>query len=84
MVQQQSIVQISDTHFGTDVSQVKEELIKAINRINPSVLIWSGDITQRARSNQFKAAKAFLDQLDYGHLVCVPGNHDIPLFNLVA
>ena len=42
----------------------------------------SGDLTQRARSHQFVEAKHFLDRLTYPQVV-VPGNHDVPLYNVL-
>jgi 3',5'-cyclic AMP phosphodiesterase CpdA len=47
------------------------------------LLVLSGDITQRARSAQFRAARVFTDSLRLP-LLAIPGNHDIPLFNLAA
>jgi 3',5'-cyclic AMP phosphodiesterase CpdA len=46
-------------------------------------VVLSGDITQRARPAQFHAARAFADRLG-APVVAVPGNHDIPLFDLWA
>jgi len=43
--------------------------------------VLSGDITQRARPAQFRAARAFTDRLGVP-VLAVPGNHDIPLFDL--
>jgi 3',5'-cyclic AMP phosphodiesterase CpdA len=43
----------------------------------------SGDLTQRARRAQFRAARDFLDALP-APLVVVPGNHDVPLYNVFA
>ena len=51
--------------------------------LSPSVVAVSGDLTQRARRSQFRRARAFLDALPFPHIV-VPGNHDVPLFNLFA
>jgi len=48
------------------------------------VVVLSGDITQRARSHQFAAARAFCDSLQVPHLLTLPGNHDIPLYNIAA
>ncbi len=41
----------------------------------------SGDITQRARYQQFYKCRQFLDSLNIPYLV-VPGNHDIPLYHV--
>ncbi|MDQ3776050.1 MAG: hypothetical protein M3461_17705 [Pseudomonadota bacterium] len=43
----------------------------------------SGDLTERARSGQFKAARAFLEAL-CARWIVVPGNHHLPLYNLFA
>jgi 3',5'-cyclic AMP phosphodiesterase CpdA len=43
--------------------------------------VLSGDITQRARRSQFRSARAFVDRLG-APLLAIPGNHDIPLFDL--
>ena len=43
----------------------------------------SGDFTRRARRGQFRDVRRFLDRPSYPQLV-VPGNHDVPLFNLAA
>jgi len=40
-------------------------------------------LTQRARSHQFREARAFLDALPQPQIV-VPGNHDVPLHNVFA
>jgi 3',5'-cyclic AMP phosphodiesterase CpdA len=44
-------------------------------------VVVSGDLTQRAKSAQFEAARAWLDTLP-GPQIIVPGNHDISLYNL--
>jgi 3',5'-cyclic AMP phosphodiesterase CpdA len=48
----------------------------------PDVTVVSGDLSQRARTREFTAARAFLDRLP-GPLVVVPGNHDVPLYDLL-
>jgi 3',5'-cyclic AMP phosphodiesterase CpdA len=78
------IVQVSDTHFGTEVEPVLVALRNLVELEQPVLVIVSGDITQRARRSQFRAARSFIDQLTAGRVLVVPGNHDIPLFNLFA
>jgi 3',5'-cyclic AMP phosphodiesterase CpdA len=46
------------------------------------VIAVSGDLTQRARNVQFASARAFLDTLT-APLVVVPGNHDVPLYDVI-
>nr|WP_315489965.1 metallophosphoesterase [uncultured Rhodoferax sp.] len=77
------LLQISDTHFGTEQPLVAEALVALARQQRPDLLVLSGDITQRARPAQFKAARAFMDRLD-APMLAVPGNHDIPLFDLWA
>lgn len=77
------LLQISDTHFGTEQPQVVEALFALATRQRPQLVVLSGDITQRARPAQFLAAKAFADRLG-APVLAIPGNHDIPLFDLWA
>src|SRR6267378_5163847 len=78
-----SIVHLSDIHFGRVDAAVVGPLIETINKIAPDVVAVSGDLTQRARAHQFKQARAFLDSLPKPQIV-VPGNHDVPLHNVLA
>lgn len=78
-----TLLQISDTHFGTDQAPVAEALIGLARRMRPDVVVLSGDITQRARRAQFRAARTFADRLG-APVLAIPGNHDIPLFDLWA
>ncbi|MGB8507421.1 MAG: metallophosphoesterase [Pyrinomonadaceae bacterium] len=75
------LVHLSDLHFGRVDEAVVGPLIAIVNESAPDVLVVSGDLTQRARSEQFKEARAFLDALPFPQIV-VPGNHDIPLHNV--
>jgi 3',5'-cyclic AMP phosphodiesterase CpdA len=50
--------------------------------MRPDLVAISGDLTQRARRREFQKARAFLDRLQAPVLV-VPGNHDIPLYDVV-
>lgn len=77
------VLQISDPHFGTERPQVLQALVRFAREQQPKVTLLSGDITQRARRRQFDAAGAFVRQLPEP-VLAVPGNHDIPLFNLPA
>ena len=78
-----TIVHLSDLHFGRLDERIIAPLVDRIAQIKPDLIAISGDLTQRARPHQFQEAQAFLNQLRYPTLV-VPGNHDVPLFNLAA
>ena len=75
------IVHLSDLHFGRIDHPLLDPLIAVINATEPHLVAVSGDLTQRARSEQFQEAKAFLDRISFPRLV-VPGNHDISLHNV--
>jgi 3',5'-cyclic AMP phosphodiesterase CpdA len=77
-----SIAHLSDTHFGTEIPAVADALRKALESLRPELALVTGDITQRARPHQFAAARAFLQRLPVPATIVMPGNHDIPLFNL--
>ena len=77
------LVHLSDLHFGRIRSPLVEPLIDAVRQMHPSVIAVSGDLTQRARRGQFRDARAFLERLPAPRIV-VPGNHDVPLYNLFA
>jgi 3',5'-cyclic AMP phosphodiesterase CpdA len=76
-----TIVHLSDIHFGSIDEALMAPLVDAIGEAKPDLVAVSGDLTQRARSHQFKAARAFLDVLPAPQIV-VPGNHDVPLHNV--
>jgi 3',5'-cyclic AMP phosphodiesterase CpdA len=78
-----TIIHLSDLHFGALDERLVAPLLQAVNAAAPDLVAISGDLTQRARRRQFAQARAFLDQLRCPTLV-VPGNHDIPLFDLVT
>ena len=76
------LVHLSDTHFGTERPELVRAVEKAILAIKPDIVTISGDITQRALVSQFQAAKSFLDALPADLKFVIPGNHDIPLYNV--
>jgi 3',5'-cyclic AMP phosphodiesterase CpdA len=78
------LLHISDTHFGTEQPEVVEALLRLTDTHRPELVVLSGDITQRARRSQFRAAREFVDRLNTPSTLAIPGNHDIPLFNLAA
>jgi 3',5'-cyclic AMP phosphodiesterase CpdA len=76
-----TLVHLSDLHFGRVDETLLAPLRELVERIAPDVVVVSGDLTQRAKSEEFEQARAFLDTLP-GPQIVVPGNHDISLYNL--
>ncbi|MFZ0325519.1 MAG: metallophosphoesterase [Actinomycetes bacterium] len=77
------VAQVSDIHLGSDEQHVADGLLRDLHEQDPTMTVVSGDLTMRARSHQFEAARAYLDQLPQP-LIVVPGNHDIPLYDVVT
>ncbi len=78
-----TIVHLSDLHFGRVDQDLLRPLQELVTKLAPDVVVVSGDLTQRAKTEEFKAARAWLDTLP-GPQIVVPGNHDIPLYNVAS
>lgn len=76
-----TIAQISDLHFGRHHINVAEDLLASVSRNAPDLVAISGDFTQRARHAEFAEAQRFLGRIPQPKLL-VPGNHDVPLYNV--
>ncbi|MEO8082131.1 MAG: metallophosphoesterase family protein [Caldimonas sp.] len=76
-----TLVHISDLHFGRVDAALLDPLVARIAGIGPDAVVVSGDLTQRARADEFRQARAFLDRLPAPRIV-VPGNHDVPLYRV--
>ncbi|ETX14332.1 phospodiesterase [Roseivivax halodurans JCM 10272] len=77
------MVHLSDLHFGRDRPELLQPLIDEVNGAGADLVVVSGDLTQRARHEQFRSARAFLDRLT-APVLAIPGNHDTPLDNLAV
>lgn len=77
------IVHLSDLHFGRVDEALLGPLEESVTAAKPSLVAVSGDLTQRARTQQFEEARAFLDRLPEPQIV-VPGNHDVPLWDVYS
>jgi len=79
------LIHISDLHFGAHDERLVEAVEQRIHEAEPDVVVISGDLTQRARTDQFKDACRFLERLrEAGHeVLAVPGNHDVPLYDVL-
>ena len=80
------IAHLSDIHFGAHDPAIVEATHQWLIAHHPDLIIISGDLTQRARVNQFVQAAAYIDRLRAAGLtlLVVPGNHDVPLYDVVT
>jgi 3',5'-cyclic AMP phosphodiesterase CpdA len=79
-----TVVQLSDLHFGAHDQKVVDATEAWLLAHRPDLVIISGDFTQRARVEQFRLASAYLNRLraDGFAVLAVPGNHDVPLYDI--
>jgi 3',5'-cyclic AMP phosphodiesterase CpdA len=77
-----TLVHLSDLHFGRVDPALLAPLAQAIAGLQPDLVVVSGDFTQRARTAQFRDAAQWLSTLPQPQLL-VPGNHDIPLYDVL-
>jgi 3',5'-cyclic AMP phosphodiesterase CpdA len=78
-----TILHVSDLHFGPPyLTHVGEALLRIAPALAADVIVISGDLTQRAKRDQFAAARRFLERLPSAPQVVVPGNHDVPLYRV--
>lgn len=76
-----SLIHLSDLHFGRIDANVLHKLESFIEVKKPDLVILTGDLTQRAKKKEFADAREFLGRLAPPVFV-IPGNHDVPLYNL--
>jgi len=76
-----TVVHLSDLHFGRVDEVLLDPLTACVEALAPDVVVVSGDLTQRAKNAQFEQASRFLARLPRPQVV-VPGNHDVPLYNV--
>ena len=72
------IAHLSDIHFGAHDPRIVDAATAWLEERRPDLVIISGDLTQRARVEQFRAASAWLNRLRAAglKLLVIPGNHD--------
>ena len=79
------IAHLSDIHFGAHDPTIVAATEAWLQDRQPDLVVISGDLTQRAKVEQFRQASDYLDRLyaaGFPTLV-VPGNHDVPLYDVI-
>ncbi|MXW00008.1 MAG: metallophosphoesterase [Holophagales bacterium] len=76
------LLHLSDIHFGPPYYRPAAAGVEAlVAERRPDLVVVSGDLTQRARPEQFRQARRFLLGLGLPFLA-VPGNHDVPMYRV--
>jgi 3',5'-cyclic AMP phosphodiesterase CpdA len=72
------LLHVSDLHAGThEEREVERALGRLVERLQPQVVVASGDLAHRGRRQQLERAAELLRSLG-PPVLAVPGNHDLP------
>ncbi len=78
-----TLIHASDIHFGRPhLPAAAEAFLRAVQEVGPDGIVISGDLTQRAKREEFAEAASFLKRLPDVPVVVTPGNHDVPLYRV--
>ena len=76
------VLHITDVHFGRGhLPDRSAGVVRLAQEREPDVVVFSGDLTKRAKPVQFAEARRFVGALG-APTIAVPGNHDVPLFRV--
>jgi len=77
------ILHLSDLQVGHPyLPEAADDLVELVRESSPTVVVISGDITQRAKGREYRTARRLLDRFGHLPVVAVPGNHDVPLYRI--
>jgi 3',5'-cyclic AMP phosphodiesterase CpdA len=72
------LLHLSDLHVGSrEEPRIEPGLAALIERVDPELIVASGDLTHRGRRDEHDRAADFLQGLGRP-VLAIPGNHDIP------
>ena len=72
------LLHVSDLHVGThEDGEIERALVRLVERLEPEIVVASGDLAHRGRRAQLERAAALLRSLG-PPVLAVPGNHDLP------
>jgi 3',5'-cyclic-AMP phosphodiesterase len=73
-----TIVQLSDLHCGQQffLPHLLERAIAEVNELRPDAVVVSGDLTSHGFKDEYALARDYLDRIECGAKVVIPGNHD--------
>ncbi|BEL03802.1 metallophosphoesterase [Actinoplanes sichuanensis] len=72
------VAHLSDLHLGAHYGYAVDSIVADVTAARPDLVVVTGDLTMRARTEEFRQAKELLERLP-GPVLAVTGNHDLPL-----
>jgi 3',5'-cyclic-AMP phosphodiesterase len=71
------LVQLSDIHIGNFFKQqVFDTVVEEVNKLNPDVIIITGDLTDEGLFFQFEYARTQIKKFTCSNIIVLAGNHD--------
>ena len=77
------VLQFSDVHFGCEHADACQAALDYAHATPADLILITGDITQKGRPQEFRAAGAWVRAMPQPAFVTV-GNHDVPYWSLAA
>lgn len=80
-----TLMHVSDLHAGPPFNpHIADLVVRQAHQLRPDLLVVSGDLVQRSDfTAQWRTITGYLATLPQPQLI-VPGNHDVPLYNVFA
>lgn len=72
------VAHVSDLHCGSPyfVTNLMERVVEELNELAPDLVVNTGDITDQGYLTEYKTAHHYLERLECGAQMVLPGNHD--------
>lgn len=71
------LVQISDIHVGGQFNEeIFDQAVEEINKLNPSVIVATGDLTNEGLLKEYEKCKVKFSQFGAEKIITISGNHD--------
>lgn len=71
------LVQLSDIHVGSQFQPaVFDGVVDEVNKLNPDVIVITGDLTNEGLEKEYKECKRLLSKLKSKKIIAISGNHD--------
>ena len=68
-----SDIHVAEQHFLPDMLA---RVIREINKIEPEIVVVTGDLTENGYQSEFKRARNYIEEIECKVKVVIPGNHD--------